>query len=433
MPPPRIAGWAREPRLTASLPPVSKDAGGYGANYSGFGFGAWGFLPGSTGLAVTPYAALQVATAWACVKRIAEDNAKLRREVRQKLPNAGTRILRDHPIHKLLSNPNPWMGPTQCWGYMSAWLAQRGNTYAVVERGEAGEPTAIIPVSSDRVSVMVSPAGELYYQISHPYFGVAKRLHRDNVIHVRGLISFDGYTGIGPIAAAQDVFGLGIATQQHGAVLFRQGASVNGFIKHPGKLSNDAKANLAEGFDQRHTGVQRAHRTGVLDEGMSFEKITMTNEEAQFLASRQFTVPEICRMFGVPPHKVHDLSNAHFNNLEQSELAYRSDTLLPIGKQFKEECGRVLLWEDEQADIEIDVNWDDLLRADKLTRYQTYQIGLNNGIINRNEARIDDGREPVPDGNEFRVPLNTGASGDNVVKDPPWVVSRTPNFLRKFI
>jgi HK97 family phage portal protein len=219
------------------------------------------------------------------------------------------------------------------------------------------------------------------------------------------------------------VFGLGIATQQHGATLFRQGAQLNGFIKHPGKLSNDAKKNLANAFDERHGGVQNAHKTAVLDEGMQFEKVSMTNEDAQFLGSREFSVPEICRMFGVPPHKVHDLSNAHFNNLEQSELAYRSDTLLPIGTQYQEECGRVLLFEDEQAELEIDVDYDQLLRADRLTRYQTYQIGLNNGVINRNEARIDDGREPVPDGDSFRVPLNTGPT---VVPDPPLGAANQP-------
>jgi HK97 family phage portal protein len=425
VPPPRIAAFAREPRLTTSMPEqVKKDAGGFGANYAGFGFGAWGFLPGSTGAAVTPYAALQIATAWACVKRIAEDMAKLPRNVSQIMPNGGRRKLRNHQLAALLQSPNKWMGPSQCWGYMSAWLAMRGNCYAVVERGPSGEPAGIVPVSSDRVSVMVTPEGELYYQVSHPYLGTGRRFHRDNVIHVRGLISFDGYTGISPIAAAQDVFGLGIATQQHGAVLFRQGAQLNGLIKHPGKLSNDAKKNIADAFEQRHSGVQNAHKSAVLDEGMSFEKVSMTNEDAQFLESRQFTVPEICRMFGVPPHKVHDLSNAHFNNLEQSELAYRSDTLLPIGTQFKEECGRVLLWSDEQADHEIDVNYDELLRGDKLTRYQTYQIGLNNGIVNRNEVRIDDGREPVEGGDEFRVPLNTGASTD--VPDPPLGAANKP-------
>ncbi len=425
MPPARIAALAREPRLTTSLPvPAQKDAGGFGANYAGFGFGAWGFLPGSTGAAVTPYAALQIATAWACVKRIAEDMAKLPREIRRKLPGRGSRIVLDHPIASVLRNPNRWMTPSQCWGYMTAWLALRGNTYAVVERGPAGEPTAIIPISTDRVSVMVSPKGELYYQISHPYFGTGVRMHRDNVIHVRGLISFDGYTGISPIAAAQDVFGLGIAAQQHGAVLFRQGTQMKGFIKHPGKLSNDAKANIADSFAEKFAGVQSAHKTGVLDEGMSWEGASMTNEDAQFLQSREFSVPEICRMFGVPPHKVHDLSNAHFNNLEQSELAYRSDTLLPIGTQFREECNRVLLWEDE-TDLSIDVNYDELLRADKLTRYQTYQIGLNNGIVNRNECRIDDGREPVEGGDEFRVPLNTGAP-NTTTPDPPLGAANQP-------
>jgi hypothetical protein len=106
MPPARIAALAREPRLTASLPSsegradrmLRKDTGGFGTNYAGgLGFGAWGFIPGSTGQAITPYGALQLPVAYACVKRIAADIGKLPREIRRKLSNGGTRVIRDHP------------------------------------------------------------------------------------------------------------------------------------------------------------------------------------------------------------------------------------------------------------------------------------------------------------------------------------------------
>ena len=309
MPPPRIAVLAREPHLTASLPgPRQKDIGGFGVGYSGFGFGAWGFASGSTGVAITPYAALQVPTAWACVKRLAEDVGKLPRQIRQLLPNGGTRILRRHPLLSLLRQPNRWQTPSQLWGVMTAWLALRGNAYAVVLRGSAGEPIEIVPLSPDRVSVMLSPQGELYYEVNHPFLGFEnRRMHRDNIIHLRGPVSFDGYTGISCIAASQDAFGIAVAAQQHGATLFRQGAQMNGFIKHPKVLSREAKDYLTNALDEKYAGVQNAHRTPVLDEGMDFVKITMTSEDAQLLGTRQFSVIEICRMFGVPPHKGNDV------------------------------------------------------------------------------------------------------------------------------
>jgi HK97 family phage portal protein len=411
MPPPRIR-YPSEPRMP--VVPRVKDSGGFGAATGGFGLGGWGFLPGSTGQAVTPVASLGIATAWACVKRVSEDNAKLPRRIMRRLPNGGAVEDRKHPLNKLLRAPNRWQTPSQCWAYLTCWLLLRGNAYAVVVRGPAGEPISLVPMSPDRVSILMSSNGELYYEVYHPYFGnTTTRMHRDNVMHLRTAISFDGYTGASPLAAAPDVFGLGIATQQHGAVLFRQGAQMNGVIKHPGRLSSEGKDFLRARWNERFGGVQNSHGTAVLDEGMSFEKLSMTNEDSQFLQSREFTVLEVCRMFGVPPHKVFDLSDAHFQNMEQGNLQYQSDTLQPIGKQYEEEGGRVMLFEDEQDVFYIDIDYDELLRADRKTRYATDEIGIRSGRLTQNEARISDGRQPnVPNGDQFLTPMNMNSSAD---------------------
>jgi hypothetical protein len=39
------------------------------------------------------------------------------------------------------------------------------------------------------------------------------------------------------------------------------------------------------------------------------------------------------------------------------------------------------------------------------------QIALLNGVFNRNEVRLKEGMNPVAGGDEYRVPLNTGAPG----------------------
>ena len=414
MPPSRLAHFAREPQLNYH-PPAAKDAGGYGVGTSGFGLGSWGLTPGSTGIAVTPLSACGIATTWSCVNRLAQDMGKLPRRVMRRTANAGTKADPKHPLTALFREPNPWQSPSQFWGYVAAWRALRGNGYIVVIRGEAGEPRMLIPLGPDRCQPAISPKGQLYYNVTHPTFrdGRTETLHRDNVIHVRSLISFDGYTGVSPIAAAPDVFGVGIAAQQHAAVTFRQGTSLSGVLTHPGKLNDLGKRFLREEWSHRHSGVQSAFQTAVLDEGMKFEPISMTSSDAQLLETRQFSVIEVCRMFGVPPHKVYDLSRAHFANMEQSNLEYWSDTLHPIGRQEMEEATRTLLFEDEQDSHYIDIDYDELMRTDRKTRYETDEIGIRSGRLAPNEARVSDGREPnVPGGWEYQKPLNMGTSGE---------------------
>jgi HK97 family phage portal protein len=421
MPPPRIAVLAREPTFTFPEP-VKKDAGGYGIGTAGFGIGSWGLTPGSTGIAVTPLTAIGVSTAWACVKRLSEDMGKLPKRIMRRTPRGGSVQDFKHPLNKLFRTPNPWQSPSQFWGYVTAWLALRGNAFIICIRDDAGQPIMLIPLSPDRCSIKISPIGLIYYQISHPSFrsGQSITMHRDNVMHVRNAISFDGYTGVSPIAAGPDVFGLGIAAQQHGAVLFRQGAQLSGVLTHPGKLNPEAKAFLNQEWQNRHGGVQNAFNTAVLDEGMKFEATSMTSEDAQLLQSRQFSVTEVCRMFGVPPHKVQDLSRAHFANMEQGNLQYWSDTLQPIGGQYSEEMSRVLLFEDEIETHYIDIDFDDLYKTDRKTRYETNEIGIRSSQLTPNEARITDGREPnVPNGDEFTKPLNMGSTADGGAKPDP--------------
>jgi HK97 family phage portal protein len=418
MPPARLALWAREPQLSFAAP-VKKDAGGYGVGTAGFGIGSWGLTPGSTGIAVTPLTALGVSTAWACVKRLSEDMGKLPRRVMRRTARGGSKQDFKHPLNLLFRTPNPWQSPSQFWGYLTAWLALRGNAFVVAIRDDSGQPIMLIPLSPDRCSIRIGASGLIYYQVTHPSFrsGQSVVMHRDNVMHVRNAISFDGYTGVSPIAAGPDVFGLGIAAQQHGAVLFRQGAQLSGVITHPGKLNPEAKSFLRQDWQNRHGGVQNAFNTAVLDEGMKFEVTSMTSEDAQLLQSRQFSVTEVCRMFGVPPHKVQDLSRAHFANMEQGNLQYWSDTLQPIGKQYEEETGRVLLFADEVEEYYVDIDYDELLRTDRKTRYETNEIGIRSSQLTPNEARISDGREPnVPNGDEFTKPLNMGTTADGGAK-----------------
>ena len=426
MPPARLASIAREPHLAMAGPAPKKDAGGYGVGAGGFGLGAWGLAPGSTGIPVSPMNALGVATAWACVSRLSQDMGKLPRRVMQRLPKGGARVAYGHPLNTLLRAPNPWQNASQFWGYLTAWYALRGNAFVVVIRDEGGAPVMLLPLGPDRCSVMLSPSGQVYYQVTHATFrsGVSTVMHRDNVMHVRNLISFDGYTGVSPIAAGPDVFGLGIAAQQHGAVVFRQGAQLGGVLTHPGKLNREARQFLREEWQGVHSGVQNAFKTAVLDEGMKFEPNSMTNEDAQLLQSRQFSVTEICRMFGVPPHKVQDLSRAHFANMEQSNLDYKTDALQPIGRQMEEECNRTMLFSDEQENHYIDTDYDDLLKTDRKTRYETNEIGIRSSQLTPNEARIADGREPnVPNGDDFTKPLNMGSTGDTPADKPDPVVA----------
>lgn len=406
--PPRRITQAVEPKFGA---PVAKDVGTAAAPSQSL-FWALGGFPSSTGVPVSPLTAIQVSTVYACVKARSEDLAKVPIKVRKRLRRGGWQEDTDHWSNRLLRRPNNWMTPFAWKRYVEMSLCYRGNAYVAIKRDNAGTPVALVPIIPDKVYVEVSNKGNPFYRLRDTLFGENVLLDQDNILHPRNGSIDSGYVGMSPIAASQEAIGLALAAQQHGAILFRQGAQINGVLTHPMTLSNEAKEWIARDFSQKYSGTQNSSKTPVLEEGMKFEPIQMTNADAQYLELRKFQRIDICGIFRVPPHKVMDLERATFSNIENQEQSYINDALMPDADQLVQEMNNKLLFGDEQGEYEFYFDWDSLLRGDRKTRYDAHAIGLNNGFLNVNEVRQEEGRSPVKGGDEYRVPLNLGAAGN---------------------
>lgn len=374
-------------------------------------YAALGGYASNTGVPVTPFTALQSAAVYGCVKCISEDIAGLPLQVRRRTPNQGWVIDWTHPLVELFRKPNRWMSSWQFWSYVLTAYCLRGNSYIVIQRDARGMPVELVPVTPDRVTVKLSAVdGMPWYLVNARQIGIGVWVPPEDMIHMRNM-SVDGYLGLSPIACGQDVLGLALAAQQHGAVLFRQGAQVAGVLKHPGRLGKEASDNLAESWRDTHAGVQNAFKTVILEEGMTFDKIAITNEDAQFLQTRQFQVLDICRMYRVPPHKLAEYGRATFNNVEQQQQMYIDDCLGPCTEQLEGLMNDQLLFEDEQGLYECHFDFTGLLRGDLIRRYQSYQIGLSNGFLSRNEVRAAENMNPIPDGDEYNITAKPGDPG----------------------
>jgi phage portal protein BeeE len=77
----------------------------------------------------------------------------------------------------------------------------------------------------------------------------------------------------------------------------------------------------------------------------------MTNEDSQFLETRRFQVIDICRLYGVPPHRLGELDKATLNNIEQQNQQYVDSALKPTARSIEQLCDRHLLFEDERETL----------------------------------------------------------------------------------
>jgi len=379
----------------------------------------------SSGVSVTPATAMNCAAVLAAINVLSQDIAKLPLLIYRRLPGGGREVATDHPLYPLLARkPNPYQSRFTFREWGQANLLLRGNAYLLKVWNARGKLTALIPLHPDRVAIWVG-MGEPHYEVSRPvgaiesYYlqGLPARLNQEQILHIPGL-SMDGVIGVSVIHYARETIGLALATEQYGAKLFGQGARPSGTLTHPGKLSPEGASRLRDSWSSAYSGIANAGKVAVLEEGMKFEALALSNEDAQFLGSRQFSIVEIARIFRLPPHKLMDLGRATWSNIEQMSMEYVNDSLMPWLERWEAALEDGLLAEHERGEYFIEHDISRLLRGDSTSRSNYIKSLFYTGGLTVNEVRDIEGRNPVEGGDRRYIPVNMAPLDDDGIPLP---------------
>ena len=209
----------------------------------------------------------------------------------------------------------------------------------------------------------------------------------NEVLHLRHRLGDDGVMGVSPIAAARGVVELAQAENEHGRNTFTNGAKLLGVLKFPGRLKPEQRTAIAASWASQHAGGGNAGRTAILEEGVDFQALSMTLEDAEWIAARQFSVEEVARLFRVPPTVIGDLRNGNYSNSVEMARQFVTQTLRrhlvaweqAIAAKCLTEAGRRTYFAEHQV--------EGLLRGDSANRAAFYSSGISDGWMLRSEAR----------------------------------------------
>jgi HK97 family phage portal protein len=370
--------------------------------------GDFWFEPVSTrshsGIRVSHDSALRLAAVYACVRVLAETMASLPLIVYKKRLDGGKDRVTDHWLYRVLAErPNRFQNPFEWREMLQGHMALRGNAYNQIITNAIGEIVELMPLHPDQIRMEVLPSGEYRYRFTDR-FGQESVLPRGEVWHLRGLSS-DGLMGMSPIELSRESIGMALAAQDYGARFFANDAKpTGGWIEFPGSFKdNEAKKVFRESYQQAQSGANRG-KVLVLENGMKFHEVGITNKDAQFLELRKFQITDIARLFRVPPHMIADLDRATFSNIEQQSLEFVMHTMTPWAERWEASIESELLLDDETLEIEFD--FANLMRGDAASRAAYYQSGIQNGWLTRNEARIAENLNPLDGLDEPLRPLN---------------------------
>ncbi len=360
------------------------------------------FNSSSSGKSVSQTSALSVTAVYSCVRILSEAIAGLPLHTYKCRSNGGKEKAIDHPLYFILHDePNPEMTSFVFRETMMSHLLLWGNAYAQILRNGKGDVIALYPLAPNRMTVDRASNGRIYYTYStsdddNPKLKSKGQVYlkAEDVLHIPGL-GFDGLVGYSPIAMARNAIGMAMACEEYGAKFFANGASPSGVLEHPSTIKNPDK--LRESWNSLFKGSSNSHQIAVLEEGLKYQPISISPNEAQFLETRKFQINEIARIFRIPPHMIGDLEKSSFSNIEQQSLEFVKYTLDPWVTRWEQSICRRLFKDSEKAEYFVKFNVDGLLRGDYQSRMNGYATGRQNGWLSANDIRELENMNQIPD------------------------------------
>lgn len=332
-----------------------------------------------------------------------------------------TRQRVEHPVLDLLNlRPNRWQTPFTMRKQLEAERVSRGNGVAWIRRDRSTlQPLEIVPIPWDMWSLMLLDDGYPLYQIEHPFTHEPITCGRMDVIHVMAYTR-NGYRGIGYLERAEEVIRTGKAAQEYSASYYLNGGQPSGILRTESDLGGTVTVTDADGtqrtiskkdrireeWDKRHSGPPNAQRVAVLDMGLDYKPISISNRDAQFVEQAALSVEDIARFFGIPLYKLQSGKQSYSSN-EQNAIEYVVGTLHPNVVIYEQELlYKALAPQDIDRGLRIQGNLMGELRGDFQSRGAWYKDMRENGVLSVNDIRDLEDMPAVEGGDEHYASLN---------------------------
>jgi HK97 family phage portal protein len=246
------------------------------------------------------------------------------------------------------------------------------------------------------------------------------------MFHVRGAVLPGCDRGMSPIGVVRNTVGNALAGERVAGKMFANGFQVSGILSSDQILKAEQRKQLGEVLSQ-FAGSDRAGKVAVLEAGLKYQQLTIDPKDAQMLETRQYSVEQICRIFGVPPVMIGHAAigtTTWGSGIEQLILQFIKTCIGPLVKSIESAIYRDLLDSKTRKTTSVKFSMEGILRGDSAARSEFLSKMVQSGTYTVNEARAYENKAPVPGGSQSIVngtmtPLKTlGQQPEKTPVDP---------------
>lgn len=358
---------------------------------------------------------MKLSAVYRCIRLLSESVAQLPLIMYRRLPGGGRERATDHPLYRLMKEqPHPEMTSFMFRETLQGHLGSWGNAFASIGRSVGGDVIDMLPLRPDRMRLVRGHNNALEYHYRVLAGSPEIVIPNDEILHVRGF-SFTGSWGSNPQDDGREIFGTAKAADDHAGNFFANDSTPRGILMLT-RLLPDQKSRdrLRSEWEKTYGGIDNKNKTAILEEGTEYKPIGLSPQVTQLLESRRFSVGDIARFYGIPPHMIGDLEKATFSNITEQSIQFVQHTIMPWTIRWEQQINSTLIKESERGEYFFEFLLDALMRGTPDQRASFYNAGRLSGWLNGDEIRARENMNPIPDGKgaAYWQPLNMVPLGE---------------------
>jgi HK97 family phage portal protein len=346
---------------------------------------ATGGRRGTAGRAVGWAGVLSIPAVWSAVRLRANVIASLPVGVFRNGPDGLPRRVPDAQVTGALSMPSATFDMVSWLHASQLSLDLRGNAYGkiVARDPRTWLPTQVELVHPDDVTVDERTDGTIEYRFA------GRTVDPFDVWHERQNEVPGSVVGMSPITAAARALGITLSAEDYGGRFYDEALTPSSLLSSDAPIDED-QAKIVKA---RVRATQNGREPLVLGGNWTYRPLAISPTDAAYLEVLARGDIDAGRLFDVPGELIDantSGSSVTYANREQRVQDLLAFRLGPAITRRERALSRLT-----PRGQYVKLNIAALLRADLMTRYKSYELGLRNGFLTFDEVRALEDREPI--------------------------------------
>ena len=329
--------------------------------------------------------------------------------------------VKEHPLLELLYKVNPSMTKNDFFFILQANLLLTGEAPIRLRRVSQANlsqpPYELYPLNPADVKIFIGSTSDGFEMVERYEVRDKQRpnewikLKPWEVIFIKNVNPNNPWRGAGVVEAAARTIDTLNYSEIYNLNFFKNSAVPYTVLYTENKLNKETIDRLRNLWTSKYEGPENAYKTAILDQGLKIERLQTAAKDMDFLEQQRFLRDKLMAMYKTTKVVLGIVEDVNRANAEASEYVFMKRCVRPKMRKLVDYLNEFLVpLFDPDGTKGIFLDFEDPVQEDKTTEYTQLNVAVNKWIT-INEAREQQGREPIDGGDEIWQPLNLAPIG----------------------